>query len=95
MEKTTYYFKCQHCHTSISKKAALDYLIQECAALTPGEVIKTKDLLYLINRSLSSNWVYRILNQKLERVTYGTYVKPKLEPEFLNKLLGLYYRSVK
>ena len=95
MEKTTYYFKCQHCHTSISKKAALDYLIQECAALTPGEVIKTKDLLYLINRSLSSNWVYYTLNQKLERVAYGTYVKPKLEPEFLSILLKLYYRHAK
>lgn len=95
MEKTTYYFKCQHCHTSISKKAALDYLIQECAALTPGEVIKTKDLFYLIDQSLSPNWVYRMLNQKLDRVAYGTYVKPKLVPDFLNKLLGLYYRSVK
>lgn len=95
MEKTTYYFKCQHCHTSISKKAALDYLIQECAALTPGEVIKTKDLFYLIDQSLSPNWVYRMLNQKLDRVAYGTYVKPKLDPDFLNKLLGLYYRSVK
>lgn len=95
MEKTTYYFKCQHCHTSISKKAALDYLIQECVALTPGEVIKTKDLFYLIDQSLSPNWVYRMLNQKLDRVAYGTYVKPKLDPDFLNKLLGLYYRSVK